>query len=434
MAWWLAAAAVAGGASLFGGMEKRRAAKSANKQREKIAKQQYERQLKEYEIAWGQELTKYAWDTAKVEAQRYQDRQAKAQYDQRMGWLTDSALTNLAINSEVLTDKYVVEEELRAKQEGISFDDTMLGLSNQQTTAMAELQNQSAQVANAAQQAQIQTSQQVAGYINAVQQRALQSSTLAAEVENNAAQLQAELTLDAASDTIQRDIQMIAGIEESSRQRAVLSARQGGSSSAVRASQNKLQELGRSYSELALNRQKRGAQTAAFNSSMGVNAMQMSQIGLQMKSAVDSIKYSKASYGAKVAGLGLQQLSLQNKGAGLTSEFNRQTGTTMAKFKELTLPSFDLAQRQGQREMKSLIQGTKNTLREASMPYNEAIIFDPLKPIKGLKPEFYEPTKQYVPSMLSIGVNAGAAAFNGAMSMSYQGVDKATGKPTLEFL
>ena len=53
------------------------------------------------------------------------------------------------------------------------------------------------------------------------------------------------------------------------------------------------------------------------------------------------------------------------------------------------------------------------------MPYNEAIIFDPLKPIKGLKPEFYEPTKQYVPSMLSIGLDAAGAAFEGAMSMSY---------------
>ena len=36
------------------------------------------------------------------------------------------------------------------------------------------------------------------------------------------------------------------------------------------------------------------------------------------------------------------------------------------------------------------------------MPYIDAIIFDPLEPIKGLKPEFYEPTKQYVPSMLRI--------------------------------
>ena len=124
--------------------------KSATKQREKQARQAFERQLKEYEIAWGQELTKHAWDTAKVEAERFVDRQRKPQYEQRMGWLTDSALTNWQSNSEALTDKYVVEEELRAKQEGIAFDDTMLGLSNQQATAMAELQNQSAQVANAA--------------------------------------------------------------------------------------------------------------------------------------------------------------------------------------------------------------------------------------------------------------------------------------------
>ena len=42
----------------------------ANDDREKIAKQQFERQEKEYEIAWGQELTKYAWDQAKVEVER----------------------------------------------------------------------------------------------------------------------------------------------------------------------------------------------------------------------------------------------------------------------------------------------------------------------------------------------------------------------------
>ena len=419
MAWWMAAAAIGAATGFFGSMESRGAAKDANKQVEKQAKQAFERQKKEYEIAWGQTLTKYAWDQAKVEAERYLDRVAKAQYEQRMGWLTESALTNLVINREALADKYVVEEVLRARQEGIALDDTMLGLQNQQIAAMGELQNQSAQIANAAQQAQIQTSQQVAGYINAVQQRALQSSQLVAEVQNNAAQLQSELTLDAASDTIQRDIAMVAGIEESNRQKAVLSARQGGSNTAVRASQNKLQALGRQYSELAINRQKRGAQTASFNASMGVNAMQMSQVGLQMKSAVNSIKYSKASYGAKTAGLALQQLGLQNKGYGLTNEFNRQTGTAMAKFNELTLPSFDLAQRQGEREMKSLIQGTKNTLLEASMPYNEAIIFDPLEPIKGLKPEFYEPTKQYVPSMLSIGLNTIKGGFDGAMGFSY---------------
>ena len=419
MAWWALAAGVQGLSSLWGGLEQRKAAQDANKATKKQAKQAFERQLKEYEIGWGQELTKYAWDVAKVEAQRYQDKVRKAQYEQRMGWMTEAALTNLSINSEALFDKYVIEEGLRAKQEGIAFDDTMLGLANQQATAMYELQNQSAQVANAAQQAQIATTQQVAGYVNAVKQRALEASQLVAGVENDAVALQSELTLDAASDTIQRDIQMVSAIEETSRQRAVLSARQGGSKTAQRVSQNKMQELGRSYSQLALNRQKRGAQSAQFNSSMGVNAMRMSQIGLQMQSAVDSIKYSKDAYASKVAGFGLQQLGLMNKGLGMSAEFSRQAGTTMAKFRELTLPSFALAQRQGNREFRSLLQSTTNTLREASMPYNEAIIFDPLKPIKGLKPEFYEPTKQYVPSMLSIGLNAASDAFNGAMSMSY---------------
>ena len=432
MAWWLAAAALQGGQALFSGMEQRSAAQAANKQREEIAEAQYERALKEYEISWGQQLTQYAWDTAKVEAERFLDRRKEAQYNQQMGWLTESAIKNLQLNSEALYDKYVVEEGLRAKQEAINLDDTMLGLGNEQLTAMVDLQNQSAQTLNRAQQAQIEVTQQVAGYVNAVQQRALEASILVDDTENKAVELQTQLTLDQASDTIQRDIAMVAAIEESNRQRAIISARQGGGKTAVRASQNKLQELGRSYAELSLNRQRRGAQTAAFNSEMGVGAMQMSRIGLQMKSAVDSIKFSKASYGAKVAGLNLQQMGLQNRGQGLLSEYNRKSNTALTKFRELTIPSFDLAQRQGQREMAALKQKTLNTLREASMPYNKAIIFDPLKPIKGLKPEYNAPTAQYVPSMLGIGLNAAGAAFQGAMSMSAQGTD-ANGNPTRVF-
>ena len=419
MGWWLAGLALGAGSALVGGMESRSAAQAANKQRQEQAEQAFERQKKEYEIAWGQELTKYAWDTAKVEAERFLDRQKEAQYNQQMGWLTESAIKNLELNSEALYDKYVVEEGLRAKQEAINFDDTMLALANRQRTGMFELQNQSAQVLNASQQAQIETTQQVAGYVNAVQQRAVQASILLQDTENKAVELQTQLTLDQASDTIQRDIAMVAAIEESNRQKAVMSARQGGGKTAVRVSQNKLQELGRSYAELAINRQQRGARTAAFNSEMGAGALQMSQIGLQMQSAVDSIKYSKASYGNKVAGFNLQQLGLLNKGQGNLSEYNRQTNTARAKLNELTIPSFDLAQRQGQREMAALKQSTLNTLREASMPYQKAIIFDPLKPIKGLKPEFYEPTKQYVPSMLSIGLNTIQGGFDGAMAFSY---------------
>ena len=113
----VSSAAVSGGLSLFSGMQQRSAAQDANDEREEIAKKQFERQEKEYEIGWGQQLTKYAWDQAKTEAMRWQDRQKKAIYEQRMGWLTEGAILNLQLNSEALYDKYVTQENLRARQE-----------------------------------------------------------------------------------------------------------------------------------------------------------------------------------------------------------------------------------------------------------------------------------------------------------------------------
>ena len=423
---WVVAAGIAGGASLIGGMQQRSAAQSANKQREDIAKKQFERQEKEYEIGWGQELTKYAWDQAKVEAARYQDRQKKAFYEQRMGWLTEGAMLNLELNSEALYDKYVTQEAMRARQEQIGFKGQMDGDIAAQQTAMEEAQTQSAIVANQAMQAQIETSQQVQGYVRSVQQRALESARVVQEMNNNSQDLQQELTLDAATDIIQRDIEMVAAIEQSSGKRAALAARQGNSSSAVRASANELQKLGRSYALLSIDRQKRGARTAKFNKSLGTTAMQLNEVGNQMASAVDQIKYSKLGLRNKNASFDLAQMGLASKAAGTTAQFGIKTRTAMDRFNDLTIPSFGLAKRQGDREMKALVQQTKNTLNEASMPYIDAIIWDPLHPIKGLKPEFYEPTKQYVPSMLSIGINAAGAAASSALSFSSP--DPATGK------
>ena len=59
-------AALGAATNLFGGMQQRSAAQDANREREKIAKQQFN-QKKEYEIGWGQQLTQYAWDQAKTE-------------------------------------------------------------------------------------------------------------------------------------------------------------------------------------------------------------------------------------------------------------------------------------------------------------------------------------------------------------------------------
>ena len=419
MGWWIAGAALAGGLSLFQGSQQRSAAQSANKEREKQAKQAFERQKKEYEIGWGQQLTQYAWDQAKTEAMRYQDRQKEALYEQRMSWLAEGAMTNLQLNSEALYDKYVTQENLRARQEQLEFSEQMDSAISAERTEIQNAELQSATVANQAMQAQIETSQQIQSYVRSVQQRAMESARVVQEMNNQSQDLQAELVLDEASDNIQRDIELVAAIEQSSGKRAALAARQGNSSSAVRASANKLQELGRSYGLLSINRQQRGARTAKFNKSLGTTAMQLNEIGNQMASAVDQIKYSKLGLRNKNAGFGLAQMSLANRAAGTTAQFGIKTQSALDRFNDLTLPSFGQARRQGDRELAALVQQTKNTLNEASIPYINDIIFDPLHPIKGLEPEFYEPTKQYVPSMLSIGLNAAGSAFQGAMSMSY---------------
>ena len=144
MAWWVAGAALGAATSLFGGMQQRSAAQSANKDREKQAKQAFERQKKEYEIGWGQQLTQYAWDQAKTEAMRYQDRQKEALYEQRMGWLTEGAMTNLQLNSEALYDKYVTQENLRARQEQLEFSEQMdSAISAQETDLGMPRRNQS---------------------------------------------------------------------------------------------------------------------------------------------------------------------------------------------------------------------------------------------------------------------------------------------------
>ena len=421
MSGWAAAAmaVVQGGLSLVGGNEQRNAAKDANAQRKKQAKDAFKRQKKEYKIGWYQQQVQYAWDQAKIEAYRYQDRQEKALYEQQMGWLTQGAMVNLMLNNEALHDKYVTQEELRAEQEKLKFSAQMDSDLAATDTAMEVSKLESELTKNRAAQAQMETSQRVAAYVNSVQQRALEASRVVQEMNSNSQKLQAELILDEASETIQRDIEMIAAIEQSSGRRAALAARQGNSSSAVRASANKLQELGRSYALLQVNKQERGAKTAALNRSFGAASIRLSELGNQMANAVDQIQYSKDAQDITDKGFDLQQMGLVAKASGTASQFKIKTDSAMDQFNKLTLPSFGLAQAQGKRELDALKQQTQDTLNTAAIPYIDAITFDPLQPIKGLKPEFYEPTKQYVPSMLSIGANAVGAAVQGAMSMSY---------------
>ena len=99
--------------------------------------------------------------------------------------------------------------------------------------------------------------------------------------------------------------------------------------------------------------------------------------------------------------------------------YKLNTSYLLNNFNQLTVPSYELARRQGEREFTALVEGTYNEVEAAATPYREAVIFDPLEPIAGLRPEkgIFTPVKG--PSFGQIATNAFMAGVSGAMSQSY---------------
>ena len=357
--------------SFIGGNQQRDAARAQNDAAEEIAEARFERAEKEWKIDYETRQTNYLWDVAKLEAQKFTERQAKADYEKRQSQLIDSAKRNLQVNSEATLDRFITEEMLRGKQ------------------ANLELGYEQASLAN-------NTSQQLLQYMNAIQDRALEANALVQRTQTEAQQLQIEAVLGFQQEALERDIQNVAAVVGAASTRAVASQRQGGSSSSQRLALNGIQELGRTYGLLESRNRDRNSRIALLNSSMqGERATQLGRYALASQDATNRMKYTSDKYAL-------------------------DAGYNLDVFKDLTMPSFDLANRQGKRELESLYIQTEGRINEASQPFRESIWFDPIAPIAGLKPEYEAPTKVYEPSGLDIGLNALSAGIDGAMSASYQ--------------
>ena len=106
-----------------------------------------------------------------------------------------------------------------------------------------------------------------------------------------------------------------------------------------------------------------------------------------------------------------------NKGFGLArQDYRADFVNNRQNFNRSTVPGFNLANRQGQREYQALIQNSFNAVNSAATPYREAIINDPLLPIAGLAPELKDSKEIYVPSTGSIVLQAGMGAARTLMS------------------
>ena len=356
--------------SIIGGNQQKQAANDQNKAAKERAEAQYERADKEWVIDYETRQTNYLWDVAKIEAQKFIERQAKSDYEQRQSQLIDSAMRNLEVNKQALNDRFITEEALRGKQVNL------------------DLAYKQAEIST-------QTNEQLRLYMNDIKDRGMQATALVQGSQNEAQQLQVEAVLGFQQETLERDIQNVAAVVGAASTRAVASQRQGGSSSSQRLALNKIQELGRTYGLLENRNRSRQARIGLFNGVMqGERATELGRYALASQNNTERMKYS-------------------------TNKANNELTYNLDVFKDLTMPSFDLAKRQGERELESLYIQTEARIDEASQPFRESIWFDPLEPIAGLRPEYYAPTKVYEPSGLDIGLNALGAGINGAMSASY---------------
>ena len=371
MAWWIIPTVIGAATSWIGGQQKSQAARDQNDAAEKQAEQRFERANKEWAIDYQSRVANWMWDVAETEAARYIDRQKKSDYEWRQGKIIDAALRNLEVNQQAVFDKFGAEENLRAKQESITLDYKMSTLAGETGEALRQ-------------------------YMMDIQQKSLESQALVQNKNTEGQALQIDLTNGYAEEAIKRDIDTVAAVVASSVDRARSVSRSGGSSTGNRQSLNALQELGRSYGELAQRNRSRQTRIGVFNSSMqGEVATQMGSYALSMMDNAQRMKFSSSKYA-------------------------REGNNALNTFKELTIPSFELASRQGGRELESLYIGTEARINDASMPFREAIIFDPIEPIAGLKPDYYAPTKVYEPTGVDIALGAIQSGVQGAMSMSYQ--------------
>lgn len=355
------------GSSIFGASEQRNAARQANAQAEKQAKQQYKRAKKEWEIDFLDKQANWMWDKARIAAVRYTERQKEADYNWRSQRLIESAMENLAVNTEALRDRFVVEEGLRAQQVGMEYGYTMNRLA-------------------------AEAGESVRQYMAGIRDTALQSQQLVNQTEREGQELLTSLSFDMQKDGLQWDIAQIAALIDQSQTAATAGTRMGGSASSKRLALNKAQELGRTFGELDQRAKSREARMGLFNAVMqGETATQMGRMALSMQDQAEKIKYTNARYAS-------------------------DTAFETMKLQRLTIPSFELAAKQYGRELKSLQIQTQGVINEASMPYRQAIIFDPPEPIKGLKPEKYAPTKIYEPSTAGMIGGAILAGAQGAIN------------------
>jgi hypothetical protein len=345
------------GQSILGGASQKAAADAQNAEQKRIAKAQYKRSLQEYQIQKQRDKTQWYWDRARIEQLRFNEKQTALDQATYGAKLISSATENLAINSQALYDKFVTEERLRATQVGMDYQYTTSKLAADSTEAVRQ-------------------------YMQNINQTALQSNATVAKLMTDTQELLASLALEEQRDYLGWQLNVLSAAAKDSEVKAVASARQGGSNTSRKLAVQAAQQLGRTWAELDQRATSRDVKLGLLNSTMKNDvSRQLSQYALTMQDETEKIKYTNARY---ISDYGLAKSQMQS----------------------LTIPSFQLAEKQYGRELKSLQLQTRQAFDEATTKYREQTFFDPLKPVAGLRPKYIAPTAIAGPSAGSVIGNA----------------------------
>lgn len=382
----------------------------------------------------------YAWKVAETEGIRFQEDQEKADYDFAMGRLADSALASMDINEQAIFDQYSTSEDLRATeaQLGLDFE---LGKVAEESAARSglignDLQYQLATAGNNANfqvdKLRLETNDAVRGYITSIQDNASQARATAMGQNRQLEQLIQGQVIDGQMDALQRDISFAASLADRGQAVASGLGRGVSASTAKSLQMNAAKKLGRSYGELLLNQRKRKNSLGTLNASMqGEVAEGLNRFALASNRALSDIASAEERFAMgkefeknRLSQTGNYQLGEASLEGNLVMNTAQRAGNYATdQFEKLTIPGFDLAGRQGQRELDSLFISTQGELDRAGMPFRERIIFDPQKPLPGMYTNILPPTYSQGPSVASGIANTVISGVKGAMAG--RGVDSA---------
>lgn len=353
----LAGAAFGAGGQASKDKAAKKAAAAATKVEKEKSEAQFARAQQEYELNWQENLTKYYWEQAQVEQIRQVE--AQAAVDQRtvgarMIW---GAAENYMLGAEGLFDKFRTQESLR--QTGVSLE---------YRQAMTAYSQKAIDLG-------LQTRQNVSNYLTQTLQNGTQAKAAVTGAQSKVDALMSNLTNAEMVENYKYNAAVLmAAMDGSVAGNAAIST-SGGGNTAKAGAMNAAKQGLMQYAGVHLSRQGRMTQVGQIQGQMtGELQAQLAGLAVESQGYVEQTKWA------------------MKRGQSALTENEKEAMYTVDVFDKLTIPSFKLANDQYQRELRGLQLGTMDTLFNATLPYRQREVFDPLKPQKGIAPTYYAPT------------------------------------------